>query len=227
MSIRPLPVALAVIAAALLVTGPWWGRRVLRELAFFRVRQVRVVGTHYLSPRDVVAAMRVDTTMSTWDDLRPLAARIGARALVRHAEVKRELPGTLVVQVTEAVPVALAPTPDGLKVYDDRGAALPIDPATADVDLPVLDRPDALLARLLGGIETAAPALFARINAIHRRGHNDLIVRLDAGVVLAHADVTPARLADALPVAADLARRGVRFTELDLRYRDQVVARLE
>ena len=44
--------------------------------------------------------------------------------------------------------------------------------------------------------------------------------------VLAAADVTADRLADIVPVEQDLARRNLRATELDLRFRDQVIARL-
>jgi len=46
-------------------------------------------------------------------------------------------------------------------------------------------------------------------------------------LVRAPSDVGAERLAQVLPVAADLARRHVRATELDLRYRDQVIARLQ
>jgi hypothetical protein len=35
------------------------------------------------------------------------------------------------------------------------------------------------------------------------------------------------RLADIFPVESDLARRQVRVGEIDLRYRDQVIARLQ
>jgi hypothetical protein len=35
------------------------------------------------------------------------------------------------------------------------------------------------------------------------------------------------RLADIFPVESDLARRQARVKELDLRYRDQVIARLQ
>ena len=41
----------------------------------------------------------------------------------------------------------------------------------------------------------------------------------------APATVDAQRLAEVMPVTADLARRHVRVAELDLRYRDQVVAR--
>jgi cell division protein FtsQ len=41
------------------------------------------------------------------------------------------------------------------------------------------------------------------------------------------ADVTVERLAEIGPVEEDLARRGLRAVEIDLRYRDQVIARLQ
>jgi len=41
------------------------------------------------------------------------------------------------------------------------------------------------------------------------------------------ADVSVARLADLVPVEDDLLRRRVRVAEIDLRYRDQVIARLQ
>lgn len=220
-------VALLAALGLVVIASPWWGPRVLRVLAYFHVRSVQVLGTHYLSPRDVVSAMRVDTNASTWDDLRPYAARVRALALVQSAQVERELPGLLVVRVTETVPVAMAPASGGLRVYDASARALPIDPSTADIDLPVINRPDILITRLLAGVETTSPRFFARISTVARQGNGDLLVQLDHAMVRAGPDVTPARLANASLVAADLERRGEHYTELDLRYRDQIVARLQ
>jgi cell division protein FtsQ len=45
-------------------------------------------------------------------------------------------------------------------------------------------------------------------------------------VVRTMPDVTVGRLAELVPVEVDLARRGVRALEIDLRFRDQVIARL-
>ena len=220
-------IALLGALGLVLIASPWWGRRALRALAYFHVRSVQVVGTHYLSPRDVVAAMRVDTMASAWDDLKPYASRVQSLTLVQHADVERELPGTLVVHVTETLPVAMAPTAGGLRVYDARAQVLPIDPAKTDVDVPIIDRPDAVVTRLLGGVEEASPRFFARISSVVQHRDRELVVQLDRGLVRAGLDVTPQRLAGAGIVAADLERRGQRYTELDLRYRDQVVARLQ
>jgi cell division protein FtsQ len=215
------------IGLAIAASAPWWGRRVMREMAYFRVRSVSVVGTHYVSPRAIVARLRVDTTASVWDDLGVLKARVAGLPGVQSVEVSRSLPGTLVVRVTEAAPVALAPTPGGLEAVDVAGHALPLDPARTDVDLPVVARPDPQLLQLLAGVRVVAPALYARISAVRRDGAGDLVVTLPDGLVRARADATPSRLADAGPVRADLARRGLKYTELDLRFRDQVVARLK
>jgi cell division septal protein FtsQ len=219
-------IALLGVLGLVLATSPWWGRRALRALAYFHVREVRVVGMRYLAAHDVVTAMRVDTNASTWDDLRPYAARVTGLALVQHTEVDRELPGTLVVRVTETAPVAMAPVAGGLRVYDARARVLPIDPTKADVDLPIIDRPDVVVTRLLAGVEAISPRMFARISSVNRGGQQ-IIVQMDRGLVRAGVDVTPERLAGAGLVAADLDRRGQHYTELDLRYRDQIVARLQ
>jgi cell division protein FtsQ len=44
-------------------------------------------------------------------------------------------------------------------------------------------------------------------------------------IIRASPDVTVARFKDILPVEADLARNHLRVVELDLRFRDQVIAR--
>jgi cell division septal protein FtsQ len=217
----------AAIGAVCLLSVPLWGQRVLRELAYFRVRNVSVVGTHYLAPRAVVARLHVDTTASVWDNLRVYQTRVAEMAGVQSVAVTRSLPGTLVVRVIEAPPVALAPTPGGLQAVDVAGRVLPLDPTRADVDLPVVARPDPALLKLLAGVQRVAPALYARISAVRRDGAEDVVVTFPDGVVRARVDATPERLADAGPVRADLARRGLTYTELDLRYRDQVVARLK
>jgi cell division septal protein FtsQ len=220
---RVLGAVVGAAGAVMVLSAPWWGHR----LAYFRVRSVSVVGTHYVSPRAVVARMRVDTNTSVWDDLGVLKARAGGLGGVQSVDVTRSLPGTLVVRVTEAAPVALVPTPGGLGAVDIAGRPLPLDPMRADVDLPVVARPDPQVLRLLAGVRAVAPALYARISAVRRDGAEDVVVTLPDGVVRARADATPARLADAGPVRADLARRGLKYTELDLRYRNEVVARLK
>jgi hypothetical protein len=97
---------------------------------------------------------------------------------------------------------------------------------------------------LVGAIHSAEPRVFARIEEVRRVGRDEILLTLSrpanvAGVgadstsqnrmlrVRAPVGLSVERLADIFPVETDLARRQVHVSELDLRYRDQVIARLQ
>ena len=213
-------------AAISLLTSPIWGAAVLRSMDFFRVRRVEVEGSRYASPAEIVSRMKVDTTASLWDDVSPLEARVREHPQVRDVRIRRRLPGTLVVRVTEDPPIALVNTAKGMVVTNATGESLPVDPTRTDVDLPVLASRDTLLLRLLGEVRARIPALFARVSEARRGSRGEVILVLPDYRIIALADVTATRLSDVLPVENDLARRALKVVELDLRFRDQVVARL-
>lgn len=223
-------VALGVAGLALLAS-PWWGRRLLSEMAFFRVRTIEIVGVRYLSPNEVVRRLRVDTLASVWMALDPLVERVEGHPQVRAVSIERKLPGTLVVHVTENLPVALVPAPGGFRAVDGAGHALPIEPSRASVDLPIVARQDTAVLRLLDDLRVAQPGLFARISEIRRAGggpaRGELVLQLARLPVRVMADVTAERLAELAPVEQDLARRQLRVAEIDLRFRDQVIARVQ
>ena len=225
----------AGLAVLVVVAGPWWAPRLLRRLDFFRVRRVEIDGTRYVSPDEIVSRLRIDTTASLFDDVGPLEKRVRQHPSVRDVRIERKLPGTLLVRITENLPVAFVQAASGLVAVDATGRSLPVDPATADVDLPVLAVRDTLTLRVLGEVRDQLPALFARIGEVRRLprgGSFYLLFRLTesptnlAHDVLASDDVGADRLSDIVPVEQDLARRKLRATELDLRFRDQVIARL-
>jgi len=209
-----------------LVSSPWWGREGLRRMEFFRVRRVVIEGTRYAAPDEIVSRLGVDTTASIWDGVSPLVARVREHPQVREVRIRRRLPGTLVVQVTERPPVALVNTPSGLRVTDADGATLPVDPTAIDIDLPVLATRDTLLLRLLSEVQDALPALYAQVSDARRGPAGAVVLELASVRLLTGTDVSSGRLAEALAVQQDLVTRGRTAVELDLRFRDQVVARL-
>jgi cell division protein FtsQ len=71
-----------------------------------------------------------------------------------------------------------------------------------------------------------APRLYARVSSIRAAGGDEMVLDVAGLPVRALTSVTLARLSDIDPVERDLARRQLRAAELDLRYRDQVIARL-
>ena len=219
-------VALVPVAIALL-SSPFWARPAASSLSFFRIRQVEVSGVRYLSPPEVVRRLGVDTSTSVWTELAPLEARVRGLPQVAGATVSRRLPGTLVVRVAENLPVALVAGRGGLEAYDAEGRRLPIDPSRAALDLPVAAARDTALFRLLADIRGAAPLLYDRVSEVRRARPDEVLLVVPPLVVRAMLDVAPARLGEIIPVEQDLARRQARVAELDLRYRDQVIARLQ
>lgn len=211
----------------LLGSMPWWGPRVLAEMSYFRLRRVQVVGARYVRADSIVALLGVDTTRSIWDETDELVARVRKHPQVSDVEIARRVPGTLVVTITERVPVAFVPTARGLEPLDAAGRALPIDPSRVNVDLPVLARRDTGVLRLLGELRERSPQLYERVSAARRVGRREILLELGSINVRAMEDVGVDRLGDILPVEADLARRHARAVELDLRYRDQVIARVQ
>ena len=214
-----------LVVLTLIAATPWWGRRVLSELSFFRLRKIEIEGLRYLPPGDIAARMKVDTSQSIWIDLGPVAERVRSHPQVADVRLRRRLPGTLVARVTEHLPIAMVPTRTGFSVVDARGVVLPMDPSRTPVNLPVVSQRDTTLLRLLAGIRAAQPALFDRISQARRSG-DEVRLELATLTIIAMADVTVQRLADILPVERDLANKQLRAAELDLRYREQVIARL-
>ena len=219
---------LAGIVVLLLLGSPFWGPGVLRRLAFFRVRKVEILGARYTAPNELLDRLKLDTTRSVWDPLPPLEARVRQHPQVESASVVRRLPGTLVVTVTERHPVALVNGPGGLRAVDERGVRLPLDPSRTPVDAPIVTAAprDTTVYHLLGAMQREAPALYAKLSSIRTTGPGEIVLQIADLPVRAMTSVTLARLSDIDPVERDLTRRQLRAAEIDLRYRDQVIARL-
>jgi cell division protein FtsQ len=223
---------LALIGAAVagVVATPWWGPRVLSQLDFFHVRRVVFEGMRYTPRGEALSLLAVDTLQSVWQPAEPLAARVAMHPLVLSATVDRQLPGTLVVRVVEREPVALVRRKGGrLDPVDGGGRALPIDPAVAPLDVPIAGSADSVLMHLLEGLRVSEPALFARVERADRvkppKGPDEFRLKLESVTVRTLPQVTVARFKDILPVEADLTRNRLRVVELDLRFRNQVIAR--
>ena len=216
------------LGVLVLLASPLWGPGVLGRLDFFRVRRVEILGTRYTAPAELLDRLKVDTTRSVWEPLEPLAARVRSHAQVESVTVTRRLPGTLVVRVKERHPVALVNAPGGLRAVDERGRRLPLDPSRTPVDAPVVTAAprDTMVYHLLGAMQREAPGLYAKLSSIRATGADEIVLQIADLPVRAMTNVTLARLGDIEPVQRDLMRRQLRAAELDLRYRDQVIARL-
>lgn len=215
----------------------------LRRMDAFRVQRVEIRGTRYLPAYDALVQTGITRTSNIFDEFEPWRERLLRHPMVVGAEIERELPHTIKVAITEAEPIVLVPTPT-LQPADARGRALPIDPATIDLDLPVLDktaRPDSsghfqdrtTLAAIavLNALHNRDPRLYSWISDVTPAGKGFLLrLRQPQGAVaLVAADPRALRLRELEVALSDLSARGElsQLKRIDARFRDQIVVSVD
>ncbi|OLC71285.1 MAG: hypothetical protein AUH78_18480 [Gemmatimonadetes bacterium 13_1_40CM_4_69_8] len=220
-----------IAGAGALAAVLWFGTpTLLRRLAFFRVRQVELVGVQHLAPDAVIAALRLPAQASVFDDTRRLADRVEGLPGVAAARVVRRLPAALKVMVREVEPVAFVPGPrgagGGLAVVDARGRVLPFDPSRTGLDLPLAATADSGVLAVLALIQSVDAVLFQEITAARRLGsRGDVVLEWGPRLVLLRRDAGPEVIQAVVLVAQDLALKARTYAELDARYAGQVVVR--
>jgi cell division septal protein FtsQ len=203
----------------------WFGLPgLLRRLDFFRVRRVEIAGLQYLDPAKVIAALKLSPKASVFDDPAPLRRRVYAMPGVNGVEVGRRLPGTLEIELIEAVPVAIASRGDGLALLDARGRVLPFDPLRSAPDLPLAANGDAVVTGVLARVRDSDPDLFARIGAAWRVGP-DVVLEVGGRRLWFGAQVSAEDIRAVTAVEQALARSGRAYQELDGRFAGQVIVR--
>jgi hypothetical protein len=235
---------LRIVLVTLLFAGVWSvaGRVSDRVTGWelFRVRDVEVRGLD-LAPRDeIVARLRLTPQSSVWEDPEVWIGRLEAHPMLKEVRIGRRVPGTLVVDVVERRPVALAPTPT-LEPVDAEGKRLPVDPAERPLDLPVLDVfkpvPGALLlptrgralAAEVGRLAEADIEFYQRVSEVSWMDATTVIARWTEPRVdfLFFRGTAPHRLRQGQSVLADALTRDREGSPrtIDLRFADQVVVR--
>lgn len=215
----------------------------LRRMDAFKVQRVEIRGTRYLAPYDALVQSGITRTSNVFDEFQPWRDRLLRHPMVLAADVERELPNTIKVSITETEPIALARTP-ALRPVDARARALPIDPATIDLDLPLLTRvarPDSngyfgdaqtrAAVAVLNVLRHRDARLYSWISEAAPMRHGLLLqLRQPLGAkALVASDPRALRLRELEVTLSDLSARGElsQLKRIDARFRDQIVVTLD
>lgn len=212
----------AAVGLGALVLG---GREVCQRSAFFRVRQVEVVGAAHLGVDTILSALGLDSVASVCDGLGPAEARVAAIPGVVEARVGRRLPGSVRVRVVEQRAIAFVPGTKGLVPVDIEGRALAFDPALAPLDLPIAEAADTGLLAVLDRIQRVDPALARQITEA-RLVRKAAVFDVGEGRVVLDPAATPPVIRAVSLVAADLDARGRAWHLIDGRFDGQVVVQI-
>lgn len=215
-----LLLALGTLAAAA-VGGRW----LLRQVPFFRVRQVQLEGLRYLAPEQVLASLQLASDQNLFDPLGPIERRVRGVPGVMEVRAERVLPRTLRLVIVEQPAIAFVVGPDRLVPVDLGGRALPYDPAASGLDLPVLEKLDSAVLAVLDLTRRVDSALYREVQTAGRDRDGSVWLELVGRRVLLRRAPSPAEVRAVAIVSRELAASGRPHRELDGRYSGWVIAR--
>ena len=232
----------AVLLALLLFVGYRVARDVLNAEAL-TITRITVTGNSRLSKGEVVALLDgIRGTNMLTVDIDSWRQKLLSSPWVADAAIRRVLPGTVNVVISERQPMGIGRVNDDLYLIDDRGGIIDqYGPNYAEFDLPVIDglaaapgdngplideARAALAARVLTALQ-ARPALAKRVSEIDVTDVRDavLIVKGDTALVRVGSEQFAERLQSYLDLAPALRERIAAIDYVDLRFDERVYVR--
>ncbi len=231
------------LAAIVLAYAVYRGAAVVAHARVLQIDRIVVSGNERLSKGEVLAVLnglRGDSLL--WTDLDAWRRRLLASPWVRDAALRRSLPSTVEVVVSERQPVAIGRLNGDMYLVDDRGVVIDqYGPQYADLDLPIVDglagttadrssmtdpvRAD-LATRLVASVR-ARPDIARRLSQIDVSDPHNASVLLseDPAVIYLGDDQFLARLQTYVELASALHERVAEIDYVDLRFDDRIYVR--
>jgi len=231
------------LVAAVASLAVYRGVQVSANAHLLQVNRIVVHGNERLSKGEVLAVLsglRGESLL--WTDLEAWRRRLLSSPWVRDAALRRSLPATVDVVVSERQPIGIGRINGGdMYLVDERGVIIDqYGPQYADLDLPIIDglaavnqdgsltdeRRADLAARLMTALR-AKPQVARRVSQIDVTDlHNaSVILSGDPAVIQLGEDQFLPRLQGYLELAPALRERVADIDYVDLRFDDRIYVR--
>ena len=188
----------------------------------------------------VLAGLRGESLM--WTDLEAWRDRLMGSPWIRDAALRRSLPSTVEIVVTERTPIGIGRIDGELYLIDESGVIIDeYGPNFADFDLPIVDglptgtggvgsvtdEPRAALAAQVIAAVKAKPQISNRLSQVDVSDvHNAAVILTgDSARIQLGEDRFLVRLQSYLDLAATLRERVAEIDSVDLRFDDRIYVR--
>lgn len=244
------PVLKYGVLGAVLAYGIYRAAAVAVYAHVLRIGHIDIAGTERLSKGEVLAVLNGMRGQSIlFADLDAWRSRLLASPWVREAALRRSLPSTVEVVISERQPIGIGRIRGEMYLVDARGVIIDeYGPQYADLDLPIVDglsassgphaKPNAapetmtdepraeLAARVIAALK-AKPAVARRLSQVDVSDvHNaSVILAGDPAVIQIGEDQFLARIESYLEVAAAVHERVADIDYVDLRFDDRIYVR--
>jgi cell division protein FtsQ len=230
-------------AAALAVFGLYEIANAVATARVLEIDSIVVAGNHRMSRTQVLDALHGLTGENILlCDIQEWRATLLTSPWVKDAALRRSLPSTIEVLVTERAPMAIGRLGDALYLVDEQGIVIDdYGPAHGDLDLPIVDglgtkrtEPGAatdgpkaaLAARVIAGL-AVKPAVATRLAQIDVRDARNAAVMLsgDGALLLIGDDKFLPRIESYVELAPKLREFVPDIDYVDLRFGNKVIVR--
>jgi cell division protein FtsQ len=227
-----------VLLAIVAIVGAYRGAVTVAQAHVLQIQRIGVRGNVRLSNGDVLAlldGLRGQSLLRV--DLDAWGSRLRSSTWVQSVDLRRSLPATIDVVITERVPLGIGRIGDRTYLVDEHGVLIDeYGPRYADLDLPIIDglpspaesgttdpaRMD-LVSRLIRSL-TARPEVLTRVSQVDVRDVHDAVVILSGDPTLVQLGEQQflARLESYLELAPTLRTRVTGIDSADLRFDGRV-----
>jgi cell division protein FtsQ len=238
---RPLLIWAACLGG--LAFGVYRTSIVAAHAHMLQVEKITVRGNERLSKGEVLAVLNgLRGESLVWTDLDHWRKRLMASPWVRDAALRRSLPSTVEVVVSERQPIGVGRINGDMYLVDERGVIIDqYGPQYADLDLPIIDGLSAaqaggasltdegradLAARVIAAVGSK-PSIARRLSQVDVSDlHNaSVILSGDSAIIELGEDQFLARLQAYLDLAPTLRERVSDIDYVDLRFDDRIYVR--
>ena len=237
------PLLISAMFGAALAYGVVRTSTVAAHAHVLQVEKILVRGNERLSKGEVLAVLNgLRGESLLWTDLDRWRRRLMASPWVRDAALRRSLPSTIEVVISERQPIGVGRIDTDMYLVDERGVIIDqYGPQYADLDLPIIDglaaapsgggsltdeaRAD-LAARVIAAVKSK-PAIARRLSQVDVSDlHNaSVILSGDPAVIQLGEDQFLARLQGYIDLAPTLRERVADIDYVDLRFDDRIYVR--
>jgi cell division protein FtsQ len=129
------------LVAGLLLFGGYRGAGIAAQSHILQIERIVVHGNERLSSGEVLAVLGGLRGQSLlWADLDGWRRRLLSSPWLRDADLRRSLPSTVEVVVSERHPIGIGRTNGQMYLFDEQGVTIDeYGPQYADLDLPIID----------------------------------------------------------------------------------------
>jgi len=236
------PVVVTIVVAVVAGVAMFRARALMTRLGVLQVEHIIVHGNERLSQGEVLGMLEglrgeslFGANLDTWRQ------KLMTSPWVKDAALRRSLPSTVDVAISERAPVGVSRVGDAMYLVDERGILIDqYGPPYSDLDLPIVDglaTPSAdgatadaaraeLAARIITSVHTK-PALAKRLSQVDVSDlHNaSVILSGDPAVIYLGDDQFEKRLQTYVDLAAALRDRVPGIDYVDLRFDDRIYVR--